>query len=313
MFVKLCAVLGSLTACVTAVRFLRFIYLYTRPSTFRRYVRPGAWALVTGSTNGMGLAFAHQFAHHGLNVIIHGRNAEKLERVRKELTISNPNILVRALVADASDALDMKKNIEAMTSALSDLPGPLTVLVNNVGGLGMIPGMYRALENYSHADVDEVIDLNLRFTTQLTRSLLPILGRSTPSLILNTGSFAGISGVPCMAAYSGVKAYIHAWSVALTRELKLRATNIDCLGLIVANVTETSHLKEPSSFMVPDATTFAKSALSRVGCGRPLIVPYIGHAFLHLFVQSMFEPLQSLFFRQHIADEIAKQGSSKEL
>jgi hypothetical protein len=69
------------------------------PSKLPRYLHaPGfSWALVTGSTSGVGLALASELCSRGFNVILHGRNQAKLEDVRSKLLIEFPSRQSRLL------------------------------------------------------------------------------------------------------------------------------------------------------------------------------------------------------------------------
>ena len=78
--------LGVAAVSYTSLKFLRFIYLYTRPSSVERYFYGDSpWALVTGASDGIGFGIAQELATNGLNVILHGRNPEKLERTKIQL------------------------------------------------------------------------------------------------------------------------------------------------------------------------------------------------------------------------------------
>jgi len=283
--VTILAYLGLLIVLAQLIRLGRFIDLHNRLSNIHTYRHHSSWALITGASDGIGLAFAHELSERGFNLILHGRNAAKLERVRAALlaqTLVMP-IEVRIVVADASNSHGMKSSIESLVSSLSDLPGPLTVLINNVGGAvgSSLASTFTALDGYTSADVDATLNLNARFTTQLTRSLLPMLRENSPSVILNMGSIAGhgaTQGMPYLAIYSGVKAYIHAWSAALTRELAFEGSGVQVLGFLVGEVNDTAYSRGPSTFFKPSARAFVKAALGKVGCGEVLVTPYWGHA-----------------------------------
>ena len=60
------------------------VFLMKELDLLNRYGR-GSWAFITGSTDGIGLGFAHNLARRGFNVIICARNPEKLARRKKEL------------------------------------------------------------------------------------------------------------------------------------------------------------------------------------------------------------------------------------
>lgn len=277
--------LGATTLALTTFRLARFIYTYgLRRSSLPRYTHSKpyhAWALVTGSSDGIGLGYAHALAARGFNIVLHGRNASKLERVAHELHTAYPRASVRSVTADASNSHGMKQAIADIVTSLADLPGPLTVLVNNVGGMSMLPQPFCAHDELSAGDVDAIMNLNARFTTLLTRALLPMLKANEPALILNMSSVTGVTGNPLLATYSATKAYIKAFNEGLARELTSFGTaDVEALALIIAQVTDTVGYRQPASLFKPGARTVADAALDRVGCGELSVVAYWQHAIM---------------------------------
>ena len=252
-------------------RFLRFVHLYTRPSSIKRYLYGNEpWALVTGASDGIGLGIAHELAVNGFNIILHGRNPEKLQRAQSQLEREHKDLQFKAAVLDASSATGQQ--IQALATSVQSLN--LTVLVNNVGGGAKI----QALENNTTEDLDSLINVNARFPAQLTRALLPkFAGKDGPSLIMNIGSLAD-SGVPYATVYGGSKAFNMAMSSSLAMELKAEGKNIEVLAIPIGRVTDVAHSKEPSSFFTPTARVMGKSCVDRVGCGRKVVTGCVSHA-----------------------------------
>lgn len=280
--------LGLITTSFTTLRFLRFIYLYTRPSCIKRYLYGNnPWALVTGASDGIGRGIAQELATKGFNVILHGRNPDKLERTKIQLQKEHENAQFRIVVLNASTATSQQ--IDDLVTSLNGLN--LTVLVNNVGGGVKV----QPLEKSTSEEVDFAINVNARFPTQLTRALLPKLARPDgPTLIMNIGSLAD-SGVPYATVYGGSKAFNMAMSSSLTVELKVECKDIEVLAIPIGRVTDCAHNEEPSSFFTPTARTMARACVDRVGCGRKVVVGYVGHAVQKLMIDilpsSVFEML----------------------
>lgn len=87
----------------------------------------GEYALVTGSSMGIGKSFAEELASKGINVILHGRRGEVLEGIKKEIKQKHPSIDVRYIVQDVVKNPkwdEVEKSIEGLK---------ISVLVNNVG------------------------------------------------------------------------------------------------------------------------------------------------------------------------------------
>ena len=268
---------GGITASFTILRFLRFIYLYTRPSCIKRYLYGnGSWALVTGASDGIGRGIAQELATKGFNVILHGRNPDKLERTKIQLQREHKNVQFRTAVLNASTATSQQ--IDDLVASLDGLN--LTVLINNVGGGVKI----QPLEKSNSEEVDFAINTNARFPTQLTRALLPKLVRPDgPTLIMNIGSLAD-AGVPYATVYGGSKAFNMAMSSSLAVEVKVEGKNIEVLAIPIGRVTDCAHNDEPSSFFTPNARTMARACVDRVGCGRKVVVGYVGHAVQKLMI-----------------------------
>src|SRR4051812_40791524 len=166
--------LSGLLAAAITLTIVDFILPYLRPSKLRHYIHAKngkpAWALVTGASDGIGKALAHELAANGFNVVIHGRNLAKLERVQLELEAAHPNRSFRTLIADATQcAPDAFKDI---AHRLSDIH--LTVLVNNAGGTVISDGkVFKTMDEYPHKDIADTIALNATFPTMLWNALMP--------------------------------------------------------------------------------------------------------------------------------------------
>ena len=297
-------IIGFITLFLLALRFLNFLYIYFKPSSLYLYQKPGAWALVTGASNGIGLGFARALSAKGFNVILHGRNESKLQRIIVDLQKTYPKTLYRTVIADASNSHGMNSSIEAIAASLHDLPGPLTVLINNVGGAANLPRAFLPLREYTSTDADGVINLNARFTTQLTRALLPTLSANNQrGLVMNVSSLAGVIGLPYLSVYGGTKAYLYTWSTSLSRELAIENIPIEVLSLVVGRVTDTGFLNEPSSIFTPSNDTLARAALRRAGCGNVVVAPYWGHGIQWEFVKALPLWLQGLFANTAVLSE----------
>jgi 17beta-estradiol 17-dehydrogenase / very-long-chain 3-oxoacyl-CoA reductase len=204
---------------------------------------------VTGSSDGIGLALTRELAAAGLNVILHGRNSEKLSRVRDALQKEFPKRSFRTLVVDASGvpcaahstalssvpvqgansatasaeaaAVEAQPiNFEAIRSQLEDTH--LTILINNIGGGPRSP-RFVPLPEMPEDKLLSNISVNALFPLCLTRALLPLLkrnsdGNSRPTLVLNVSTLID-TGVPLLCSYSASKAFIMALTRAVRWEL----------------------------------------------------------------------------------------------
>lgn len=179
----------------------------------------GKTILITGATSGIGEACARKFAAMGSNLILNGRNEDKLERLKQELTALGIEVLT--LPFDVRDR-------QAMRQALDSLQGQwkaIDVLINNVG---LVLGMDKEHEG-SLDEWDVVIDTNIKALLAMTRMIVPGMIERGCGHIINIGSIAGDAAYAGGSVYCATKAAVKALSDGLRIDLvdtPLRVTNI---------------------------------------------------------------------------------------
>lgn len=117
-------------------------------SVYRRLIIPakdpleyGKWAIVTGSTSGIGKEFADHLASRGLNILLTSRSVEKLTEQKKELE-QKYNVEVEFLAFDYTKSGEERKQFyKALDAKCAEInaKGGLGMLVNNVGISNEIP------------------------------------------------------------------------------------------------------------------------------------------------------------------------------
>jgi 17beta-estradiol 17-dehydrogenase / very-long-chain 3-oxoacyl-CoA reductase len=269
------AAVGSLAILTTIYKLSHFFYPYVRTGSLKKYNNNGgAWALVTGSSDGIGQAIAHELCSKGFNIILHGRNPTKLSSVQASLSASFPKTQFRIFVADAGAPTEVRSAaIQDLVASTKDLK--LTVLVNNVGGTAAMAVDFLTFKDHTTKEIDDLVLINMLFTIHLTHALLPLLSQQPAALILNTGS-SSHTGMPYMSVYSPTKAYLSAWGNALSIEMESEGLEIEVLTVLSGN-TQSGQDKREASLFRPTSATFAKAALDKVGCGRTVVAGYIWH------------------------------------
>ena len=131
----------GLYAAYQARRVLDFVWFYClRPSSVHRYIHgPPAYALVTGASDGIGKSVARELYDNGFNLILHGRNEEKLRKVADEIRARGTRD-VQYFIADASNP---QHDFAELVKPFSELN--ITVVLHNVGGSGIAEEGYVAL------------------------------------------------------------------------------------------------------------------------------------------------------------------------
>jgi 17beta-estradiol 17-dehydrogenase / very-long-chain 3-oxoacyl-CoA reductase len=313
-FYLLLLCLGALSASVTVFRLLRFIYIYTRPSSISRYchvkANKPAWALVTGASDGIGLALSHELAYRGFNVVVHGRNEVKLQGIVDTLTKEFPERSFRYAAVDAClPGQELIERLKTVVDSLKDIN--LTVLVNNIGGPpSQNETHYTSFDKTVLNDNENMMALNIRFPTQLTGAILPVLLKHQPSLILTIGSMAE-EGNAWLTVYSGSKGFQTSWCKGLAREMKAEGRDVEVLSIRTGQVTDVSHNQKQATMLMPTAKTYASAVLDRVGCGQAIVNGYWSQAMVKAFVDtvpdSMFSRILEKAMRRQIADYLKQK------
>ena len=130
------------------------------PSIFREGLLRDEVAIVTGGGGGIGLAIAHTLLELGAKVAISGRNAEKLERAKAELSLYG-----NRLIAHTCDIRDTEQ-VSAFTASVRRELGEIDILVNNAGG--QFPTQ---AETLSPKGWEAVVRNNLNGTFYMTREV----------------------------------------------------------------------------------------------------------------------------------------------
>ncbi|CUX61803.1 Uncharacterized short-chain type dehydrogenase/reductase y4eK [Agrobacterium deltaense Zutra 3/1] len=143
-------------------------------------------AVVTGATSGIGKATVLELARRGLTVYAVGRNREQLDELSSEKGV----IAVQADVRETERIADAVKGVE------------IDVLVNNAGILST-RAMFHEIDP---AEIDAMIDVNLKAPMHLTRALLPGMVERKRGHLVYIGSSGGQAPYPNMGAYGPSKA-----------------------------------------------------------------------------------------------------------
>ncbi|KAI2720991.1 hypothetical protein CBS147332_4231 [Penicillium roqueforti] len=284
IYTKPLAYLGLFTLGKAAFSLTRQATNFLLPSTLcKRYNSTKAnWALVTGATDGIGFGFSQELCARGFNVILHGRNVEKLDRRRRELQALFPAVSVAVLVRDAQNLTpdiddvdaEVREIIHSSNATIGSPgdPGKLTVLINNVGG-EMRPSTL--LKEYTFEDVQATVSRNATFAIQITRVLAEQLEENAPGLVMNVSSVAAF-GLPYISAYSSTKGFVDSFTKSLRAEFAAEGKEVEVMGLRVAEV-KTAGYDVKSSLFVPEARVLAAAGLDRVGCGQEIVWAYFWH------------------------------------
>ena len=151
-------------------------------------------ALITGATSGIGRATAHEFANHGINLILCGRRQERLDTIKETLSMQTN---VHTLNFDV-------RNKKATLEAIESLPEKfqnIDILINNAGNAhGLDP-----IQTGNLDDWDAMIDINVKGLLYVSSAIIPQMTARKSGHIINIGSSAGKEVYPKGNVYCGSK------------------------------------------------------------------------------------------------------------
>jgi NAD(P)-dependent dehydrogenase (short-subunit alcohol dehydrogenase family) len=170
--------------------------------------------LITGGSSGIGLAAAKEFHRLGGQVVITGRQQEKLEATAREIGGG-----VQSIQADVSSLADLDR----MVASVESTHGRIDVLFANAGVAQMAP-----FEATSLGMFEELMDVNVKGTFFTVQKVLPLMGPGS-SVVLNT-SFLGRVGVSGTAALGASKAAVRSLTRSLAQELLPRGIRVNSVS-----------------------------------------------------------------------------------
>lgn len=174
--------------------------------------------LVTGSTDGIGLETARMLVSQGHNVLLHGRNPEKLEDVEKTLSAIPDGGQIESYVADLSNMAD----VEFLAKTVAAKHTELDVLINNAG-------IFKTPNPITRDGLDVRFAVNSIAPYLLTQRLLPLLGTSARVINLSSAAQSPVDPEALtgrvrlsddFTAYAQSKLAITMWSRAMALSLK---------------------------------------------------------------------------------------------
>lgn len=270
---------------------LRLGYLLGFSESFKP--KDNSWAVITGSTDGIGLAYAHELIKKGYNLLLISRNLEKLNNVKSEIDekFNKKGKEIRVHAADFSKT-DIYPAIE---KEIKKLPR-VDVLINNVGLSYDHPEFFAT----SHLDErnQQILNVNSVSCARMCYFVLPIMEQQKHGVILNLSSFSALNPCPLLSIYAASKAFVDVLTRSLAYEYAKK-------GIIIQSVlpgfvsTKMSKIRKPT-LMAPTPENYVKSQLKTVGLDGQT-TGYWGHEIQYYFTQHVFP----IIYDRSLASNIA--------
>ncbi len=166
------------------------------------------WALITGSSRGIGQQIALGLAELGCNIIVHGRKPKNLEKTLSMLKAFDIQTYI------AAGELSSSSGVQQVIAQAKAAPGPVDILYNNAA----IQAKYEFILTVDQAEWDRVFQVNVWALLALCQAFAPGMRERGFGRIINLTS--GITDQPNLAVYSVSKAAIDKYSRDLAAEFK---------------------------------------------------------------------------------------------
>jgi short-subunit dehydrogenase len=227
-------------------------------------------ALVTGATSGIGRAFAERLAADGYDLVITGRNQDRLN----EFAAARPEVKVRSVAADLSTS----EGIDTVAQICS--AEPLTFLVNNAGVAHYMP-----FADLPADKARELVSVKVLAPTLITRAAVSGMQDRGQGVIINVAGMIAFSGhaphsqMPRRAVYGGTLAYLVAMSQTLSAELEGTGVKVEvvCPGVVATEFHERQGL-DLSAVPRMSAADVVTAALRGLELGEVVCAPGVEDA-----------------------------------
>ncbi len=168
-------------------------------------------ALITGSSQGLGLSIARLYAERGIDLILTARTREPLELAANELAHMTG---VLALPGDVAD----RTHAEVLVASGLERFGHIDILINNASELG--PSPMPELERLQPYAFERILNVNVVAPLHLIQLVLPTMQAQHSGLIVNVTSDAGVQPYATWGGYGASKAALEHLSRVLAAELE---------------------------------------------------------------------------------------------
>ncbi|KAL3088821.1 hypothetical protein niasHT_024830 [Heterodera trifolii] len=235
-----------------------FPYLFAVPQNIK--VLAGAeWAVVTGSTDGIGKAYALELAKKNFNIVLISRSMDKLNAVAEEIKQKYPNVEVKCISFDFTNA-NLKDYEQTIFSQLSTIE--IGMLVNNVGMSYEYPERLDRIEGGLQR-VSDITVINTLPTTVLSAFVLKQMRERGRGVVVNLASSAAYFNWFYLAVYSASKKYV-CW---LSSILRMEYADTDIVIQTVCPMMVATKMAKirKASFFTPSPEEFAAQALRSIG------------------------------------------------
>lgn len=217
--------------------------------------------LITGASSGIGRDMAKYLSDKGFELILSGRNTQRLEELKKSLK-TNAEIISCDLSTE-NGAFELYEKCKDKN---------VDFLINNAGY-----GLFGEFDKTDIKDELAMINVNIRSAHILTKLFLRDFKRRNHGRILNVASSAGFMTGPLMSSYYASKNYVVRLSLAIYEELRRSGSNVKISVFCPGPVDTNFNNRAGVSFSVKAISSeyAAKYAIDNAMKGKTIIIPTV--------------------------------------
>ena len=202
----------------------------------------GQVALVTGGSQGIGLAIARRLGRMGARVALCARDTEHISRAGESLEAEG----IRAMYGSCD--VTRPGEVEAWVRRVNEVFGPVDILVNNAG-----MGVFAPAHKLSEADWDRVMDTNLKGAWLCSKAVVPQMMHRGNGHIINISSLAGKNTFAGGGVYCASKWGLLGLSGCMAEDLRAHGIRVSavCPGSVQTEFSPHAG-KDPQKMLQPD-------------------------------------------------------------
>lgn len=253
--VKIFCVLGIITLMKVLYNITRSVWkmFFQKAKDFKKEYGDG-WVVISGGSDGIGLAFANEFLKRKMKICLIARNENKLNTVKATLQQKYPESIIKIITFDFNKQFN-KEDINFLSDKFkNELDNNIAILYNNVGHVER--GLLHELKD---EQVHNILNINITATTFLTKIALISMVKRQKSLIFFSGAVMGQMRFATRQIYSSAKSYIESFSECLEREYP----NIDFTCFNIGPVYSNFNRAKMPFMETPES--FAEQAINKLG------------------------------------------------
>ncbi|XP_033751461.1 inactive hydroxysteroid dehydrogenase-like protein 1 [Pecten maximus] len=220
--------------------------------------RFGKWAVVTGSSEGIGRAYARELASRGLNIVLISKKENRLYRTAKDIE-EKYGVQTCVLGINFNEGREIYQEI---WEAIKDKE--IGILVNNVGVMYDYPQPFLEVPTEM---LWQLINVNVATATMMTHMILPQMVQRCKGAVVMVSAGSCDKITPLTTVYSATKSFLDYFARAIQYEYQDHGIIVQSLMpfYVATRMTRFSETLSRPSIMIPSAADYARHAIATLG------------------------------------------------